>query len=446
MTLRRAIPLYLVVVHVGFAAVLFVVANGSYWLVAVEAATLLLLATGLTLARRVLKVVDLGDDAERLIREEEFTARLRPVADARVNQLVQVYNRMADTLRAERARIQEQHHFLDQVITASPSGMLILDFDDRIAEANPAALRLLDLGRDAVVGRAVTDLPSSLGAVLGGLEPGAVEVSGAGGTRRVRCHRGGFVDRGFARTFYVLEELTDEARRIERAAYEKLVRVMSHEVNNSVTATNSLLESSLVYTAELTPDSRTDVEYALRIAIDRSTRLNQFMRRFADVFRLPSPVRRPVDLRTLLQQVATLTRAHVRDVEVRCAWPSDAPAVCVDADRDQLEQACLNILRNAVEAAGTGGLVTIDLAGDDDEVVVSIDDSGPGPGEEARAHLFTPFFSTKPLGQGIGLTLVGEILSAHGFAYALDHPAGGPTRFTIRVPRRVEAPAPARRT
>jgi two-component system nitrogen regulation sensor histidine kinase NtrY len=433
-SLRAKTFTYLCLLHAAFAAaVLWAAGGSSVWLVAVEVAAVVSLLVGLRLADRALRSLALGDEAARLIREGEFTARLRPVGDGRVDRLIDVYNAMVDTLRNERARVQEQHHFLGQVIGVSPSGMVVLDFDGHVSDVNPAGLRLLGLDRDAVIGRTIDALSSPVADALARLGPGAVEVIGLSGARRLRCHRGAFMDRGFSRTFFVIEELTEEARRIERAAYEKLIRVMSHEVNNSITASNSLLESSLTYAAELPPSSRADLEHALRIAIDRSTQLNQFLRRFADVFRLPAPHREPTDLRALMQQLVTLTRARTQGVRVECAWTDDAQPVWVNVDRGQFEQACLNVLKNAVEAAGPGGWVTVGVASTSEGAMISIDDSGPGPGPEAEAHLFTPFFSTKPHGQGIGLTLVREILSGHGWDYALEHPAGGPTRFTMWI-------------
>jgi signal transduction histidine kinase len=232
----------------------------------------------------------------------------------------------------------------------------------------------------------------------------------------------------------MIEELTDEIRRIERAAYEKLIRVMSHEVGNSVTATNSLLESSLTYAPELAAGSREEFERALRIAIDRSAELNHFMRRFADVFRLPPVVPEPVDLHALMDTLMALMRAQAPGVRIQWAVRSVAAPLVVAVDRTQFEQACLNILKNAVEAAGPDGTVTVGLATTAAGVELTIEDSGAGPAPEAAMHLFTPFFSTKPQGQGIGLTLVGEILTAHGCAYSLDHHGEGPTRFTIRLP------------
>ena len=120
--------------------------------------------------------------------------------------------------------------------------------------------------------------------------------SGMLGARRVKCHHGTFVDRGFPRSFLLIEELTEELRQFERAAYEKLIRVMSHEVNNTVAASNSLLHSSLAYAGELDAGNRHDFEQAIGIVIERTEQLGSFMRRFADVFRLPPPLTGSCDL------------------------------------------------------------------------------------------------------------------------------------------------------
>jgi two-component system nitrogen regulation sensor histidine kinase NtrY len=433
-SLRAKIVTYLIGVHVAFAIAIVWAAGGApVWLLVAEATALVSLLLGLTLASRLLRALELGDEATRLIREADFTTRLLPVGDRRINGLIDVYNRMVDTLRGERARIQEQQHFLEQIVGASPSGMVVLDFDTRISDINPAGLALLGISRDAALGSRLDSLVSPLAAHLASLEVGAMDVCSLSGARRVRCHRGSFIDRGFPRDFFVIEELTEEARRIERAAYEKVIRVMSHEVSNTVAASNSLLESSLTYAAQLPAASGADLQHALRIAMDRSFQLNQFLRRFADVFRLPAPHRERTNVRVLLRQLVTLMQARSPETKVSCDWEDDAAPVWIELDRAQFEQACVNVIKNGVEAAGPGGWVAVAIVTSGTAATITIDDSGPGPGPEAEAHLFTPFFSTKPQGQGIGLTLVREILSGHGFGYAMERLPGGPTRFTIRL-------------
>ena len=250
----------------------------------------------------------LGMAAEglRLIRDEEFTSRFLPVGQPEVDELIGVYNRMVDHLREERVRLAEQHQFLSQVLQVSPSGVVILDFDQRVSSLNPAAERLLERPAAAVVGRPLDALGSPLSEALATLAPGDARLVGLLGARRVKCHHGTFVDRGFTRSFLLIEELTEELRQFERAAYEKLIRVMSHEVNNTVTASNSLLHSSLTYAGDLHAANRHDFEQAIGIVIERTEQLASFMRRFADVFRLPPPLTQPTDLVAILERIVRL--------------------------------------------------------------------------------------------------------------------------------------------
>ena len=264
--------------------------------------------------------------------------------------------------------LAEQHQFLSQVLNVSPSGVVILDFDRHVS---------------------------------------------------------------FPRSFLLVEELTEELRQYERAAYEKLIRVMSHEVNNTVAASNSLLHSSLTYSRELGAASRQDFEQAIGIVIERTEQLSSFMRGFADVFRLPPPLIQPCDLVGILEGIVRLLGARADAAGVRWRWELDQPSVRVAVDRGQMEQALLNILKNAVEAINGEGTITIRVTTAAGPTTLRIDDTGAGMSGEAQSNLFTPFFSTKPHGQGIGLTLVQEILSGHGFDYGLERTAEGTTRFTI---------------
>ncbi|MDQ3347142.1 MAG: ATP-binding protein [Acidobacteriota bacterium] len=164
------------------------------------------------------------------------------------------------------------------------------------------------------------------------------------------------------------------------------------------------------------------------IVIDQ---LSSFMRRFADVFRLPPPLPRPCDLVAVLENVVRLLSARTDSAGITWRWELDDPSVLLAIDRGQMEQALLNILKNAMEAIEGDGTITVRLMSRSALVTLTIEDSGPGMTPEALSNLFTPFFSTKPNGQGIGLTLVQEILAGHGFHYALERTPQGTTRFTI---------------
>lgn len=432
MNLRRRAIAYLVVLHAIFAALaVYLFLDNPFWLIAIEAVFALSLIVGMHLWREMHRHLGLTAEGLRLIRDEEFTSRFLPVGQPEIDELIGIYNRMVDHLRDERVRVAEQHQFLSRVLHVSPSGIVILDFDGRISSLNPAAERLLDAGPPSLVGRRLESLTSPLGKALADLAPGDAQLVGMLGARRVRCHHGTFIDRGFPRSFLLIEELTEELRQFERAAYEKLIRVMSHEVNNTVAASNSLLHSSLAYAGELAPGNRDDFEQAIGIVIERTEQLGSFMRRFADVFRLPPPLARPHDLIPILQGMSRLLAANDNARGITWNWELQTPAVWVDIDRGQFEQALVNILKNAIEAIDGTGSITIRLTSASGRSTLEIEDTGPGIAPEAQSNLFTPFFSTKPHGQGIGLTLVQEILSAHGFDYGIERTEHGTTRFSI---------------
>ena len=465
MSLRGRAIAYLVVLHAIFAGVaVYLLRDSRYWLFAVEVVFALSLIAGIQLAREMYRHLGMTTEGLRLIREQEFTSRFLPVGQPEIDELIGIYNTMVDRLRAERVRVAEQHQFLSQVLQVSPSGVVILDFDGAVSSLNPAAERLLDRAASAAVGRRLEALGTPLADALATLGPGDARLVGMLGARRVKCHHGTFIDRGFPRSFMLIEELTEELRQFERAAYEKLIRVMSHEVNNSVAASNSLLHSSLAYAGDLDAGDRHDFEQAIGIVIERTEQLGSFMRRFADVFRLPPPLTRPYDLLPILQDIVRLLSANDSARGIRWVWDVDGgsagaeapalqstpdvarelqpprqaqpffsapPAFVVEIDRGQREQALLNILKNAVEAIDGEGTVTIGLRASRGRTTLTIDDTGPGISAEAQANLFTPFFSTKPHGQGIGLTLIQEILSAHGFEYGIERKAQGTTRFTV---------------
>ncbi len=435
MNLRRRFVLYLLIVHGLLGVTAYVLLRQSLmWLAAIELVFLASLAWGIALVTRLSTSLSALEQSAQLLDEGELTTRFREIGHPDVDVLVRTYNRMVDDLRDERTRLQEQHYFLGQLLDVSPAGVIILDHDGAVSSVNPAAAVLLDVMASAALGVRPAALGVPLGRALDALQPGDSRIVTVGSARRIRCQCATFVERGFPRRFYLLEELTEELRRSEKAAYETLIRQMSHEVNNSVGATRSLLQSSLAYGASLPAERQRDLEQALGIASERLERLNAFMRSFADVVRIPEPRRRPCDADALVEGCVRLMQSMV-PAGLEWRWDRQGPVGLVDADAAQLEQVFINVLKNAAEAAGDGGAVTVRLGrAADAGHFVEIEDTGPGIPPEVREHLFTPFFTTKQNGHGVGLTVVQEILGRHRFRFSLEGTPGGPTRFRIEFP------------
>ena len=208
MKLHWRFVLYVVGVNVAAAlvAVPFLLAN-RIWVLAAEVLFAASLLMGLRLVRGLFRTLETIQDGAQFLRDGDFTSRLRETNQPELDQLVRVYNQMVDHLRDERARMQEQHHFLAQILEQSPSAIVVLDFDGAIALCNPAARALLDLGAESGRGRRLSDLPAD-GAVaptLASLAVGETRVVPLPDGRRLKCRRGAFLDR-LLRGFFLIEE------------------------------------------------------------------------------------------------------------------------------------------------------------------------------------------------------------------------------------------------
>jgi two-component system nitrogen regulation sensor histidine kinase NtrY len=333
-SLRARFLVYLVVLHLLLAALAaWLIAANRLWLFAAELVFVISFAVGLMLVRSFAHSLDFVRDSAQLLEDSDFMSRIREVGEGDIDRLIRVYNKMVGSLRDERVRLEEQQQFLSRVLRESPGGILVLDFDRRVDMINPAAARLLQTRGTDVVGVALTAIDRPLVGQLEAVAAGESHVISIWGGRRVRVAHGTFVDRGFRRSFYLLEELTEELRQSEKAAYEKLIRMLSHEVNNTVGASQSLLGSCLSYAGQLTPDDKDDFERAIGVVIGRTTQLNDFMRSFADVVRLRAPARREVDLGEIVASVAALTRAQAESLNVDVRIELEPGLAHVSADR-----------------------------------------------------------------------------------------------------------------
>ncbi|MFP5248004.1 MAG: sensor histidine kinase, partial [Thermoanaerobaculia bacterium] len=330
MRLRSKIIAYLVLLHVILAAAaVLILLERPALLFAVEALFVVSVIVSVRLVRALFVPLDLIESGAELIAERDFATHFVPVGQPEMFRLIDVYNRMVDRLRDERLAAEEQHQLLDKIVEASPAAIVICDFDGNVERMNPAAQRLLG-------NHPLPDVP-----------PGESRLIPYLGARRLKVSRAEFRDRGFSKSFYVIEEMTEELRLSEKAAYEKLIRMMSHEVNNSVGAVRSLLESSLRYAPQVGEDDRGDFTSALTIASARIDALNRFMAAFADVVRIPPPRRTPARIDELVQRVAALMKPELEERRIVLSLQLEDQSE-YDVDVSQLEQVVLNIFRNAI--------------------------------------------------------------------------------------------------
>jgi nitrogen fixation/metabolism regulation signal transduction histidine kinase len=438
-SLRAKIVLYFALVHLVLAGVALVwLREHRAWLLAVELVLAASIVAGVRLVRALFVPLQLIRSGTDLITERDFGTHFREVGQPEMDALIGVYNRMVDRLRDERVKLEERQLFLERVIDASPSGILILDVAGRVEHVNPRLGELLAgegvaASAQAWTGRRLDEIPGTLPAALRGLEVGEARVIVQRGRRRLRCTRAEFLDQGFRRSFFLVDEVTRELRASERAAYDKLIRTMSHEVKNSVGAVASLMDSCRAYAARLGGEERTDFLHALEVSIARMRNLDAFVNAFADVVRIPPPQRRPAELKQVVDRIVALLRAELDRRRIGCEWEVAERVPPVALDAGQLEQALVNVLKNAAEAIGEGGRIRLRLERANGRTRLSITDDGPGLTAEARAGLFTPFFTTKKDGRGLGLTLVQEILAQHRFEFGLEPAVPRGTCFWVEI-------------
>lgn len=373
-----------------------------------------------------LKSLMQGVDA---IRDRDFNVKFILTGKLEVDQLIDVYNQMMDQLRTERTLQEQQHFFLEKLVLTSPTGIIILDYDEHIQQINPKAMQILSIDEKSFINHSVYELPAEFLKHIEGLKTGETKTIKLGGVTTYKLQRANFIDRGFSRDFIMIEELTAEILAAEKNVYGKVIRMMAHEVNNTIGPVNSIIQSTLK-TDPLWQGHHSDtLKDALQVALDRNQNLNLFMRNFADLVKLPEANKKRIDLNQLIVSVVRLMEIGASEKEVKLELETGAQPFYISADEQQMEQALINIVKNGIEAVARKGTVKFIINPKSKQLVIT--DSGKGITAEQSEQLFTPFYSTKKDGQGIGLTLVREILMNHGFEFSLKTVAAGQTEFTI---------------
>ncbi len=404
--------------------------GAAWWIEGAIVATLPLIWFTYASIVRPVNAVVVGMD---LLREQDYSSRLAPVGQHDADKIVRLFNDLMARLKLESLKVREQNHFLDLLIEASPMGILSYGFSDKIVMSNSMARKILGESPD---GKTMAELKSPLAKVFLSLRRDESATVRLSDTMVYRCSYLSFMDQGYARPFLLIESLTDEVRKAERQAYEKVIRVMGHEVNNSMASIRSLLD----LLDEIRPwGDDEDLTKAVKGCAHRAEALSSFISAYSNVVKIPPLNTSVMTVDEFMTPIAgfLIGMAKERGVKLELVRNPDADYHRVRIDSELLEQAIINIVKNAIESilseperedAG----ITLSLEGPAGIVVA---DNGPGISETAATSLFTPFFSTKPSGQGLGLMFVAEILTRHKALFSLStSPEDGVTRFAIKFP------------
>jgi len=390
----------------------------SFWLVASALFSLWVAGPLLIRARLVYRLRTLANLVTGL-HQGDYSFRARGgEKDGAYGSLILELNALALTLRKRRLDDLEAITLLRNVLGEIDVAVFAFDDHDELRMLNDAGERLIDATAETALGRTAGEL--GLAGCLDG-EPDRtliLELPGGGGRWELR--RGSYRHLGRPRTLVLLSDVSRALRAEEADAWKRLIRVMGHELNNSLAPIHSLT-GSLGRLVERTPPPegwKEDLQQGLRVIGSRAEALSRFLSAYAALARMPEPKLEPLEIAPLVRRVA--------DLESRLPVQVDAGArVTLPADRDQLEQLLINLIQNAVDASlETGGGVRIGWEVKRDRLALCVRDEGPGLA--SMANLFVPFFTTKPQGNGIGLVLGRQVAEAHGGTLTLVNRSDGP--------------------
>jgi nitrogen fixation/metabolism regulation signal transduction histidine kinase len=363
------------------------------------------------------------------LREGDFSLRgSRARRGDAIGEVVWEVNALAQTLREQRLKVEETVALFTKVLQTLDIAILAFDDERRLRLINPAGERLLGVTQGAAIGASAAAL--ALDDCLDLNAAATLRRAFPGGSGPFEVRRAGFREGGRPHDLLVINDVSRALREEERAAWQRLIRVLGHELNNSLAPIKSMAGTlaTLLARDPLPVDWRDDARGALGVIGERAAALNRFMLGYTTLARMPPPTRRSVRIAELIARAARLEQR----VPVSVQPGEDFE---LDIDPDQVEQALINLVRNAAEAsAATGGGVTLRWTREGGMAAIEVLDEGAGL--SGSDNLFVPFFTTKPGGSGIGLVLARQVAEAHGGAVSLanrEDRSGCRARLTLRV-------------
>ena len=425
MSLKLKFIFFTLIIHavIAYLAYQLLASQKMYFMLA-EVGILISLFLSYLLYRSLIRPLQFLYSGVDAIRDKDFNVKFVKTGSKEMDQLIDVYNDMIDNIRIERTQVQEQHFFLMKLINASPAGIIILDFDDKITDVNPKAMEMLQLKKQDI-NQVLSTLQHPILDKIIQMKVDTSDILSSDGIEKYKCQVSNFIHKGFNRKFILIHELSREILEAEKRAYGKIIRMMAHEVNNSIGAINSILNTM----ADFFKEEESEWIEPLDIAIQRNDRMNQFMRNFAKVVRLPEPHRELTDLNQLVGNIGKLMEEQAKAQDINIVFRMEETVPNVYLDPQQFEQVLINLIKNSIESIGQSG--TIELFTIAQPLSIIVRDNGAGIAPDLADNIFTPFFSTKKDGQGVGLTLIREILINHETTFSLKTLEEGWTEFRI---------------
>jgi nitrogen fixation/metabolism regulation signal transduction histidine kinase len=307
---------------------------------------------------------------------------------------------MMEQLKNERLRLREQNHFLDLLIQASPMGVVITTLNGEISQLNPMGLKMMGVRLEEIMGKKIENIDSPLAEELANISKDQTAVVRLNDANIYKCTHSSFIDRGFHHPFYLIEKMTDEVMRAEKKAYEKVIRMIAHEVNNT---TAGITSTSIPWSKPFHEEDMEDICDVMRVCTERCFSMSRFITRFADVVKIPEPALVTGKLNELASMCKRFMEGMCNDRNILLWLECDPKLEPVRFDAALLEQVLVNIIKNAAESIehapeGTiqqGRVVVRTIAPTTIEVV----DNGPGITNATEASSSVPSFPPNRTGR-----------------------------------------------
>lgn len=368
-------------------------------------------------------------------KDNDFSVSLHPYGEPQLDALVSLYNQASAKLRSERQFIYQRELMLDKVIQNSPNVMLLIDDSQRVIYANGAARHLFNHGvkvEGMLLPELIAILPEALKTALNSEQEGLFSMGSSSGdsidendVETWHISRGRFTQNNQQHHLILLKQLTKELNRQEVAVWKKVIRIISHELNNSVAPIASMVNSGRFLTQHL---DNTKLQLIFDTIENRTSHLSQFISHYAQFAKLPLPQKQLIDWSKMTQQLAQQYPFQVL---------SPLPQMPIKLDAVQLEQVLINLLKNAHESgadADSVALIFEDITHPVAGLLIKVNDQGSGMSSEVLSQALLPFYSTKQSGTGIGLPLCREIIEAHGGRISLQSRPGGGLSVKVWLP------------
>jgi nitrogen fixation/metabolism regulation signal transduction histidine kinase len=416
-----ALVLAFLALHIGRALGMPEIAG---WALAMLATIPFVLWSARGLHRYVTQALAGLEDGLRAFRDADFSMRLAAPDRDEVTSVKRLYNDVADLLRTQRTDIYQKELLLDTILQRTPLAVLLVDAGQRVAYSNAAARELLTGGR-RLDGQRFLDVREQLASpmrdALASAGDAIVTVRTAEQDETFHLSQRMFRLNTLEHRLILIERLTTELRRQEVAVWKKAIRVINHELNNTIAPISSLFHSAKLAQSMERHDRLGEIYETIE---ERLAFLRTFLESYAQFARLPPPRRELTSWREILDDVRAL-------YEFRAEGEIAAEVL---ADRAQMQQVLINLVKNAHESGSAPSDIVVAVQRNLDGIVVRVSDRGAGMTEEVLRHALVPFYTTKPAGSGLGLALCNEIIEAHGGRLRLQATAGGGAVVTCWLP------------